>query len=98
MKFVVTMLPEAQQDLKLAAAWYNKQKKGLGKKFLSKVRESKKVLQSNPHFVERHKGVHTLPLRKFPFMIHFSIDKSRMTVTVLAVLHTSQNPDKWPKE
>ena len=98
MKFTVVILPEAKQDLRLSATWYNKQRKGLGKRFLSQVRKSKTVLQSNPHFAERHKHVHTLPLRKFPFMIHFSIDKSKMTVTILAVLHTSQNPDKWPKE
>ncbi|MBI3501422.1 MAG: type II toxin-antitoxin system RelE/ParE family toxin [Bacteroidetes bacterium] len=98
MKFSVVILPEAKQDLKLAALWYNKQKKGLGSQFLLRVRESKKVLQNNPHFFKRYKNVHTLPLRQFPFMIHFTINDSHKTVAILAVLHTSQHPDKWPNQ
>ena len=97
MKFEVFIFPEAKQDLKLAAVWYDKQQKGLGKKFLSCVRQSKKVLRSNPHFVKRHGNIHTLPLRQFPFMIHFLINQDKMTVIVLAVLHTSQSPERWPK-
>lgn len=97
MKFEIVILPEAKQDLKLAAGWYNKQQKGLGKKFLSRVRQSKKIIQSNPYFVKRQGNIHTLPLRQFPFMIHFLIDENKNTVTVLAILHASQNPEKWPK-
>src|SRR5215469_8329352 len=92
MKFTVVILPEARDDIRLAAKWYNKQKKGLGKEFISSVKESIKVLKVNPFFVKRYKEIHTLLLKQFPFMIHFVIDESSKTVTILAVLHTSLNP------
>ena len=97
MKYKVLVTPEAKQDLKVAAIWYNKQRKGLGKIFLSSIREALKTLQRNPFFAIRYKNVHTLPLKKFPFMIHFVIEKESKSVTILAALHTSMNPDKWGK-
>lgn len=93
MKFKITILPDAKDDIGLAVKWYNKQKKGLGGEFIDSIQEAVKVLKTNPFFVKRYKEVHTLPLKRFPFMIHYLIDESAGTIIILAVLHTSLNPE-----
>lgn len=94
MKYKVTIVPAASDDIRLAAKWYDKQRKGLGKEFIASLREGKELLTTNPYFVIRYKKVHTLPLQRFPFLVHFVIDKRNKTVTILAVLHTSLDPKK----
>jgi len=97
MIFKIKMTPVAQQDIRIAAVWYSKQVKGLGKKFLNELKSNKKILEKNPFFAERNKGIHTLPLKKFPFIIHFTINEKNKEVIILSVLHTAQNTAKWPK-
>jgi toxin ParE1/3/4 len=96
MRFKVTIVPDAMDDMRLAAKWYNKQKKGLGNEFVARVKECEDVLKINPYFFKRYKQIHTLPLKQFPFLIHFSINESAKKVTILAILHTSMYPKtKW---
>lgn len=96
MRFKITIVPDAMDDMRLAAKWYNKQKKGLGNEFIARIKECEAVLKINPYFFKRYKQIHTLPLKQFPFLIHFSINESAKNVTILAILHTSLNPEtKW---
>jgi toxin ParE1/3/4 len=34
-------------------------------------------------------------MKKFPFMIHFTLDETQNFVVVHAVFHTSLNPKNW---
>ncbi|MCD4681595.1 MAG: type II toxin-antitoxin system RelE/ParE family toxin [Bacteroidales bacterium] len=65
---------------------------------MTQVREKVQFLQRNPkaHNI-RYENVRTAVLNVFPFMIHYSIDEKNQIVVVLAVLHTSRNPDIWGK-
>jgi len=92
MRFKVTIVPDAMDDMHLAARWYNKQKKGLGNEFVARIKECEAVLKTNPYFFKRYKHIHTLPLKQFPFLINESAKK----VIILAILHTSLDPEtKW---
>ena len=97
MTLKVKTLPSAQRDVLLSAKWYNRKQKDLGKDFISRVKEAKKILEVNPYFVKRYKNIHTLPLEQFPFLIHFVVDEKMKVVTIYAILHTSLNPDKYPE-
>ena len=96
MTYKVEMLFSAQQDVLISAKQYNKKQKGLGKKFVQRVKEARKTLAHNPYFVKRYKNIHTVPLEQFPFLVHFVIDERKKMVTIYAVLHTSLNPDRFP--
>ena len=39
------ILPSANEDIREAALWYDKRQKGLGKKFISEVREKIKFIK-----------------------------------------------------
>jgi len=41
--------------------------------------------------------VRCLPIKTFPFMLHFTVDKKHKMVTIRAVFHTSKNPSSWLK-
>ena len=95
MKFDVVVEKRAIEDIQEAIDYYNIQKAGLGKKFEQEVDKYLNTLVKTPLFQIRYKNVRGLPLKKFPFMIHFSVDNEIETVLVHAVLHTSENPDNW---
>ena len=86
----------AQLDLKENIHWYNQQKKGLGKIFYSSVKNKVKQLQNYPYSAEnRYLNIRTAVVEKFPYMIHYIVDYDNETVIILAVLHTSKNPDSY---
>jgi len=88
--------PEAKQDIKDAAKWYNKQKSGLGKRFTKEVRETVHFIKQNPKAVAiRYKGIRTATLNVFPYMIHYSLDDKNQSVVILAVLSMHRNPEIW---
>lgn len=98
MMYKAIILPLAQLDIKAAALWYNIQKKGLGKRFSSQIREKVRFIQLNPNAVfTRYDDVKTAVVDVFPFMIHFTVDEPNKLIIVSAVFHTSLNPDKWKK-
>lgn len=92
------ILPLAQLNIKEAAHWYNKQQKGLGKRFTARVREKVHFIKHNPNTVfTRYGNTKTAVVDVFPFMIHFSVNEPNKLVIVSAVFHTSINPDNWKK-
>ena len=95
MSFKIKIEPEAIEDIQLAIRWYNKQQTGLGKKFFTELKKHFNLLKINPFYQIRYDDVHCLPLNKFPFMIHFTINQTKKLVIVRAIFNTSRNPDLW---
>lgn len=92
----VTILPQAKQDLQDAYDWYEKKSAGLGKRFLTEVEIKIRSMHENPFaFNIKYDAVHTALISTFPFLIHYIFDKTRETILIVAVLHTSLNPEKW---
>ena len=95
MKLRISIDIDAKEDIQKGINWYNSNNKRLGNKFHQALKTSFKNLQTNPYYQIRYNKTHCLPLKKFPYMIHFTIDKEAKTVIIRAVFHTSQNPDLW---
>jgi plasmid stabilization system protein ParE len=92
------ILPEAKQDIKDSAKWYNSKQKGLGKRFTNHVRKKVHYIRENPeHIAVRFGETRTAMVDTFPYMIHFTIDDDNKTVIVSAVFATKDNPEKWNK-
>ena len=93
------ILPPAKLDIKEAATWYNGKQNGLGKRFTTEVRQKVNHLKQDPFIsVVRYDDVRTAVLEVFPFMIHYSVNDKDNLIVILAVLHTSRNPDIWKVE
>lgn len=96
-KFLILIEPEAINDIQLAIDYYDEAQIGLGKKFEYGLNKLLTNLEHSPFYAIRYDDVLCLPMRKFPFMIHYTINEEKMVIIVRAVFHTSLNPDKWKR-
>lgn len=96
-RYGLQIFPRAKNDIQGAIKWYNLKQAGLGKRFHAEVKESFEYLRTNPFFQNRYDEVRCLPLKKFPFMVHFSVEEKAKRVVVHAVFHTSLNPRIWKR-
>lgn len=93
--YTVYIDKRAVDDIRCAIDYYESKVLGLGEKFEIEVDEYINSLELNPFFEIRYNDVRCLPLKKFPYMIHFRIDKVINKVFIDAVLHTSLDPKIW---
>ena len=96
-RYEVVIPPMALQDVQEAIDYYDEQRAGLGEKFENELNEFLLVLESNPYFENRYDKVRCLPLKKFPFMVHYSVIEEEKLIVVHAVFHTSLNPENWKR-
>jgi toxin ParE1/3/4 len=95
MGFRVFIEPLAIQDVHKAIDFYNERQPGLGEKFKLSISKHILSLEKNPFFRKRYDEVYCLPVNKYPYMIHYTIDEKSKMVIIRAVFHTSQNPETW---
>jgi len=88
--------PKSLIELKEAVKFYEKRKKGLGKRFSKAVKENLEFIQRNPIASElKYQNIRVSIIKKFPFNIHYYYEKESSIIFVAAIFHTSQNPDKF---
>ena len=95
MVYNIVIDPRAIRDIQQAINYYDEQQAGLGKKFEEALNKHLLTLETKPFFRIRYDNVHCLPLKKFPYMVHFTINQDQKMVTIHAVFHTALNPEKW---
>ena len=87
---------EALNDIQNITDWYNDKAKGLGTRFQKQVISQINKLKSRGEiYAIRYEDVRCVVIKKFPFMVHFTIDTEKRILTVYAVFHTSRNPRIW---
>jgi hypothetical protein len=97
--FNLKIQPEALEDIQEAIYYYNSQQKELGNRFYNEVEKPLELLKRNPFFQIRYDDVRCLPIKRFPFMIHFFITENNKIVIIYAVINTHKNPAKsWIKK
>jgi hypothetical protein len=82
MSFIVKIDPEAIADIQSAIECYNEQREFLGSIFLHELNDHIEQLRSNPYYQIRYLEVRCLPLRRFPFMIHYTLEPERNLVVI----------------
>lgn len=93
MPYKLKIKPEAHQDIQDGIDWHNSRQPGLGKRFHSAVKQEFKMLRESPLFQIRYEGVRCLPLKKFPYMVHFIVEEENKQIIVLGVINTHKKPD-----
>lgn len=96
MSYTIKISPLARLDIAESKAWYEERSVGLGDRFYQHVSERIDYLTHSPqHFHTRYEDVRCALTKKFPFGIFFIIEEAEKRVFVIAVLHTSRNPQVW---
>lgn len=93
--FEVVVLEPALVDIQAAIDFYDEQQIGLGRRFETELNQFLTTIETLPFFQVRYNIVRCLPLKRFPFMVHFSVLEEECIVQIHAVLHTSMSPDNW---
>lgn len=90
----VRLLPEALEDLRHAARFYEHEAPDLGVAFASAVEHSLSLLRDNPAIGSiLPDGARKLVVRRFPFLIVYRILPDE--VLVLAIGHQRRHPGFW---
>lgn len=90
--FKLQILSRAKLEVKEVTEYYESKTKGLGKAFYLEFKNYSKTLRNIPFFEVKYNIVRTLPLKKFPYTIHFSIDENEKTVSIQALTSNHQDP------
>jgi hypothetical protein len=95
-KFDLDIEPEALDDIQEAADYYNSKKSNLGKRFFTSVDKHFEFLKKNYlSFTVRYDDIRCMPVKKFPYMIHYRVLEQQELVSVKAVFCTYEDPEKW---
>jgi toxin ParE1/3/4 len=85
---------EAEQDIKAAYEWYEKQRTDLGKAFINEIDlKLEKIVEHPDLYAAIYKGIRRAFCKRFPYSVYFM--KSENDVVVIAVLHQRRNPAVW---
>ena len=89
-----TILPEAAEELWVAAVYYDKRAEGLGRDFAAEMERSVQSIQEAPlRWPERADGTRRYLAQRFPFMVVYTYLEDR--VWILAFAHCKRKPEYW---
>lgn len=84
--------PLAESDLESAATWYERQRTGLGSRFLDTVDQLFERVRTAPRQFPLVSGtVRRALVHTFPYAVYFRVTDD--AVVVLAILHLRRRPD-----
>lgn len=90
----LTLVPEAEQDIAEAYAWYEHRRFGLGEEFLASLEACLESIRREPE--TRSKVFETYRralVRRFPYAIFY--EHVENSIAVFGISHTSRDPGKW---
>lgn len=86
--------PEAEQELREAAKYYENNAPGVGITFITDLYKSVKYIKQYPlASKEIGYGIRKKVLDKFPYKVLYSIEKD--TILIIAIAHQKRRPEYW---
>jgi hypothetical protein len=93
--FEIIILSRAEIEIDEISDYYESIVEGLGFRFYFELRSYIDTLHTYPFFQNRYDTIRILPLKKFPYSIHFTVDENNKIVTIHAITCDYQNPDDY---
>ena len=85
----------ASRDVERAFAWYEKQRPGLGPQFRDELGNALSKVAANPQSYPIVRArIRRAVLHRFPYLVFYLVEHQE--IVVLACLHASRDPDRWP--
>lgn len=95
--FELFIEPVALQDIQDAIDYYESKSYGLGEAFENELNIHLLSIKKVVFFQLRYNQVRCLPLKKFPYMIHYTVDQDQKLIIIRAVFNTHLDPKNWNK-
>lgn len=84
----------AKADIRRAAKWYERQKEGLGKRFVAEVDAALERIEANPEQYQIvHRNIQHAITRGFPYGVFYRIRGNK--ISVFAVVHLHRDDVHW---
>ena len=84
----------AQEDIREAFGWYERQSPGLGTEFLRCLDSCLSLVDRHPEiFREVHRQSRMAIVRRFPYLVIYRVTPD--FISVIAVMHGSRHPRRW---
>jgi toxin ParE1/3/4 len=90
--FSILIEDRAIIEIKNIIEYYETKQVGLSNKFKMEISKNFDAISLNPYYQVRYKNVRCKPLKNFPFLIHYTVDKQKREVKIYAIVNTHQNP------
>ena len=88
--------PEADSEVETAFDWYEHELTGLGLEFLDELRRAYGQIVAGPFkYPKLRLNTRRALLKRFPYAVYFAVDNE--IIVVLAVFHTSHDPERWQR-
>ena len=91
--FEIIVLKRAELEVDEISEYYQSISEGLGIKFYNEYKKYAETLKKIPFFEVKYSIIRKLPLKKFPYSIHFTIDEKEKVVSILAITCDYQKPE-----
>lgn len=96
-QFELEFSPNAREEILEANEYYlNKAGLNVAVKFENELKYSFQQIKLNPYNQSKNSKYRFFPMRKFPYVIIYSLLQTEGLIRVLSIFHTSQNPEKYP--
>jgi hypothetical protein len=92
-KYTLRFDERVEMDILEAVLYYDSKSIGLGKRFYEQVQVAYEAIYLTPHFQIRYNNIRCLPVKIFPYMIHFEIDEVLSVITIRAIINCNRNPE-----
>lgn len=95
----VVLHPEARDELRSAALWYDQRQPGLGEELVAEVNSALDAAASASHSfplwpgVKANNSIRRVVMRRFPYVVAFETHSDELLV--LAVAHGRRRPLYW---
>jgi hypothetical protein len=93
MAYTILITPTATEDIAVTIEYYNAVATDLGYRFADLVADYfNRIAELPTASAIRYKNVRCKPMKRFPYLIMFTIDETAHTVNILRVFNTYQEP------
>lgn len=93
MAFNLVIDYRADEDIDKAIEYHQSKSNNKALRLFNAIQAVYTILKENPFFENRYAQIHCLPIPKFNYMFHFTINENTKTVHIHAFINTHKNPD-----
>lgn len=97
MSYKIVVTPDAVRNIEQAVEYYkNVASANVARMFADDYKNTVKAIRKTKYFRYFFQDFRAKPMKKFPYIVFYTIDKNLKTIIIKAVFNTHQNPEKYP--
>ncbi|HAR74315.1 MAG TPA: plasmid stabilization protein [Flavobacteriaceae bacterium] len=98
MVYKVSISPIAKANIREAITYYKENATlKVAQSFLKDYEINVEMIRQNPFYNVYYKKFRGKPMKKFPYIIFYTLDEQQKIILINAVFNTHRNPTKYPK-